>query len=116
MCADEGLLLSRYDFLTVRHRLASLCCVEGGLPTTDARCSSPWPAPAPIPCTRWVELQAALMARYGKVFKDPAEQARYEAMSWYEPNPSFTVSEMTITAKRNVQALDRYARERIDCE
>lgn len=116
VCADDGLLLSRYDINTVRRRLASICCVDGGWIADDPRCAAPWPAPDPVPCARWRELHADLLARYGHSFSDPKLQAHYATKPWYQQDDDFMPSDMAITAKRNVMTLDRFVRERIDCE
>jgi hypothetical protein len=109
-------LLSRYDINTVRRRLSSICCVDGGLPPDSPRCTDPWPAPDPIPCARWRDLHADLLARYGHTFSDPKLQAQYTAKPWYQQDEGFMPSDMAITAKRNVTTLDRFVRERIDCQ
>lgn len=117
ICLDDGLLLSRYDINTLRHRLRGLCCEgEPGLPSDHARCSQPWPGPEPMPCSRWGELQATLLARYGHTFPNKPElRAHFDAQPWYKPDSDFSTSNMTIVAKRNASTLDRFARDQTDC-
>lgn len=117
ICADDGLALSRFDLNTLRHRFAEVCCGIDGLDPTSARCTAPWPAADPIPCGRWGELQASLLARYGSTFQDqPTLRAHFEQQPWYRPNEAFQTNAMAITAKRNVATLTRFRAERIDCE
>ena len=116
VCADDGLLLARHELSILRHRFVDLCCGSEGLDPSSERCTQPWPAPQPMPCERWAQLHAHLLARYGHRFQNETTQRYFESQSWYQPNPAFRTGQLSITAKRNVAALEHFRNEGIDCE
>jgi hypothetical protein len=113
VCGDDGLLLTRYSLTTVRTRFPELCCTPEGTPD-DPRCEAGF-LPDPVPCERWAELSAHLLARYGHVFGEDRWNERFAKESWYAPNPAFATGDMSIAAKRNAVTLRRFYAEKIDC-
>lgn len=116
VCADDGLLLARHEISVLKHRFAEICCGPDGLDPASDRCTQPWPAPAPMSCDRWLELHTHLLARYGHGFQREEVQAHYDAQPWYKRNEAFRTGQLSITAKRNVAALEHFRREKIGCE
>ncbi|MFT7520112.1 MAG: hypothetical protein ACI9MC_002256 [Kiritimatiellia bacterium] len=112
ICADDCLLLTRYDFNTVKHRYAELCCAEGD---TDARCTHPWPWDGKPKCDQVEYLRNCISARYGKVFDEPEWQARFDRESWYQQGGAFQPAAMSINAKRNDMLLMQILLNKEDC-
>ncbi|TVQ91887.1 MAG: YARHG domain-containing protein [Deltaproteobacteria bacterium] len=115
ICADDGLLLARHEVSILKHRFTEVCCGPDGLDPSSERCAAPWPGPDDMPCERWSELHAHLLARYGHRFQNEKLQSYFDEQPWYQPNKNFRTGMMSITAKRNVSALELFLRERKDC-
>ena len=132
ICADDGLLLTRYDFHTIKHRFKELCCGADGI-AGDARCEQPWPFAERPKCSEWEDLRNHMFARYGFVWDAElpprptkadrafaASQQRYkdlyDAEPWYQADPDFTVSQMSIVAKRNEGTLRRFLLDKHECD
>lgn len=115
ICADDCLLLTRYDVHTVKHRFDQLCCGEDGVPG-DPRCGKPWPFEPTDSCDGWIRLEKCVYARYGYEFKAGSPWAEEFAKEpWYKPNEYFQAGEMSIQAKRNALALRQFAATNADC-
>ena len=104
VCADDCLLLTRYDFNTVKHRYRDLCCTDDAL-GQHARCDQPWPWSGKPTCPQVELLRNCLSAKYGKVFSDPDWQQHFDKQSWYQQDGTFNPGTMSINAKRNDMAL-----------
>lgn len=116
VCADDCLLLTRYDVHTLKHRFKELCC-DTGLNADDPRCQTGvWPFPRDAPCTGWKRLEMCVYAKHGYVFKEDSEwKAVFEKEPWYQPNGTFNAGDMTILVKRNTLALRSFASGEVDC-
>jgi hypothetical protein len=116
ICADDGLLLTRYDFHTIKHRFKELCCGADGL-AGDPRCEQPWPFPERTSCARWDDLRYHIYARYGYVWEpDDPWHKRFAGQPWYREDPGFQLGNMSITAKRNDGTLRRFVTEKHECD
>ncbi|MFK7929171.1 MAG: hypothetical protein AB8H79_13340 [Myxococcota bacterium] len=116
VCADDCLLLTRYDVHTVKHRFDSLCCGPDGVPG-DPRCGKPWPFEATESCEGWTRLEKCVYARYGYEFKPGSRWAEEFAKEpWYQPSEYFQAGDMSITAKRNTLSLQQFASSNADCK
>jgi len=117
ICADDCLLLTRYDVHTLKHRFKDLCCGADGTPD-DPRCeTNVWPFPPDHDCTGWERLEMCVYAKYGYVFKEDSEwKPVFEAEPWYRPDGTFTASQMSIMTKRNTLTLRDFATQGVDCK
>ena len=116
ICADDGLLLTRYAFNTVKHRFKELCCGPDGVPG-DPRCDQPWPFAERPACKEWEALRYKIYARYGYVFdEDDPWRETFVNQPWYRENPSFQVGDMSVTAKRNEGTLRRFQIDKFECD
>lgn len=116
ICADDGLLLTRHDFHTIKHRFKELCCGADGI-AGDPRCETPWPFAERPKCIEWEGLRFRIYARYGYVFdEDDPWRESLTSQPWYRENPRFEVGNMNITAKRNEGTLRRFQIEKHECD
>lgn len=115
VCADDCLLLTRYDVHTIKHRFDQLCCGEDGVPG-DPRCGQPWPFPETASCDGWERLEKCVYARYGYEFKPGSKWTEeFSKEPWYKPTEFFQAGDMSIAAKRNTLALKQFASSKADC-
>ena len=45
-------------------------------------------------------------ARHGYVFPDPADSAYFEQSGWYQPDPDFSLDELTDIERANMETID----------
>ena len=114
-CADDSLVLVKWDFDQAQRDFHRLCCGKDGL-GDDLRCELDWPFSDVPSCTAWASLRNGIYARYGYPFTKAEWQKTYAATPWYERREDFEASWLPAVAAANVEKLKQLEKDHVGCQ